>query len=310
MRQSLQLLTNWQSPGSRTIRSVYILLLNILLIRILSSGHEQLHQQYPKDDETSIGRRHAEKNLANLKAHDLRSPEDILLDAAYRAVKEFESETPDLKAEAFREKASELLSYRGSDDTVVHNYVQKALAEAQKGNKSEVLGISGEISGIYEVKIRRGTELNSIKFGDIEGMNVIVHMKDRLKEFDAVSSNTVFEFKFHLSLYKLYQQVIGGVTESKMPHLMVLLDERFKDIRNLVYFGENDDGGVAPAIRRYLENNPDKRRGLKVTEKGFSFESRWMKCMPFYFQMKCSMEFLGMRIGPAIGTESVGLPRT
>jgi predicted Rossmann-fold nucleotide-binding protein len=219
--------------------------------------HEQWHRQYPNDDELSIGCRHV-------------NADKILLKKAYRAVSKFK--TRDFSPIRVVTKAEKLLSYEGLSSLLVHNYIRHVLAGIQEGDNSKVFGISGEISGIYEVIFKRGTELNDIKFGDLQGIDIVVLMKDRDKEFDAVSSNTVFEFKFHLSLLKLYQQVIGGVIKTKLPHLRVLLDDRFRDIRNLVYFGENDNGSVAPAIQRYLEKNPNMRKGLTVTDKGFAFK--------------------------------------
>ncbi|MEW6076174.1 MAG: PHP domain-containing protein, partial [Candidatus Omnitrophota bacterium] len=88
------------------------------------------------------------------------------------------------------------------------------------------------------------------------------------KEFDAVSSNTVFEFKFHLTLQKLYQQVIG-IHAFQMPHLKVLLDyPEFAGVMNLVYFGEIDEGNVIKALNDFIRIHPEIIPCITVTEKG------------------------------------------
>ena len=64
-----------------------------------------------------------------------------------------------------------------------------------------------------------------------------------------------FEFKFHLSLRKLYQQVIGGNRlryRKTLSHLQALTrSEKLKHIKNLVYFGENDNGFVVKALIKF-----------------------------------------------------------
>jgi len=80
---------------------------------------------------------------------------------------------------------------------------------------------------------------------------------ESVKEFDAISSNTVFEFKFSLSLNKLYQQVIG-VDAIRLPHLKVLTDNpKLQNIRNIVYFGESDNGKVMKAVELFIAARPE-----------------------------------------------------
>ncbi|MDD5565844.1 MAG: iron-containing alcohol dehydrogenase, partial [Candidatus Omnitrophica bacterium] len=136
----------------------------------------------------------------------------------------------------------------------------------------QVLGIAGEISGLYEIIVKKGTTLEKISLGKLRRVNELVrddsHGNGVVKEFDAVSSNTVFEFKFHLTLQKLYQQVIG-IHAFQMPHLKVLLDyPEFAVVRNLVYFGEIDEGNVIKALNDFIRIHPEIVPRTTVTEKG------------------------------------------
>jgi len=59
-----------------------------------------------------------------------------------------------------------------------------------------------------------------------------------------------------MTLHKLYQQVIGSQNKT-MPHLKVLTDiAEFRNLGNLVYFGETETGYVTEALLPFLKNNP------------------------------------------------------
>ncbi|MEW6076144.1 MAG: HAD family hydrolase, partial [Candidatus Omnitrophota bacterium] len=131
------------------------------------------------------------------------------------------------------QKIQALLSYQGSAKNIVHQAVYNgvigmasSIFQEHHSGYGQVLGIAGEISGLYEIIVKKGTTLEKISLGKLRTINELVrddsHGNGVVKEFDAVSSNTVFEFKFHLTLQKLYQQVIG-IHAFQMPHLKVLL---------------------------------------------------------------------------------------
>ncbi|HBG60449.1 MAG TPA: hypothetical protein DDX37_01200, partial [Candidatus Omnitrophica bacterium] len=161
-------------------------------------------------------------------------------------------------------KARALLLYKGEGNEFIRNsvleYIFRMAKFVQEGARKNgsVLGLAGEISGLYEIIIKRNTTMKEIKLGTLESVNEVVDDgSGGVKEFDAVSSNTVFEFKFHLSLNKLYQQVIG-VDSIRLPHLKVLTDNpKFQHIRNIVYFGESDNGNVIKAVQLFIENRPE-----------------------------------------------------
>ena len=135
-----------------------------------------------------------------------------------------------------------------------------------------ILGLSGELSGIYEILIKQGSVLNKISVGELESLNKQVFPAEGVvKEFDAVNNNSIFEFKFRLTLRKLYQQVIAGIDSASMPHLKVLTDyPQFNKIRNLVYFGESDLGYVSSAIIEFIKNRPDIASKVILTKKGLA----------------------------------------
>ncbi|MCX5694401.1 MAG: ROK family protein, partial [Candidatus Omnitrophica bacterium] len=173
-------------------------------------------------------------------------------------------------------KIRALVAYTGKSSDLIHSSVYNAVIAMSKavsgGNKenSVVLGLAGQISGLYEIAIKRGATLEAISLGNLEKTNQIVYGADGVvvKEFDAVSSNTVFEFKFRLTLRKLYQQVIGK-DSSQMSHLKALIRyPRFSQIRNLVYFGEADSGFVVEAINKFIENRPEIFSRIKLTQSG------------------------------------------
>ncbi|MBU1999110.1 MAG: DUF2219 family protein, partial [Candidatus Omnitrophica bacterium] len=178
----------------------------------------------------------------------------------------------------FSAKARALLDYSGDSRELVHWSTLRLLARMAKavtdGNKhkSSVFGLSGEISGIYEVVIKRGSALEQINLGALGDVNQIVHMGNRIKEFDAVSSNTVFEFKFCLTLRKLFQQVIG-IDSAKLPHLKVLTeDAKFSNIRNLVYFGEHCELKLIQAISAFIKARPEFSSCFSIKNNGFVFK--------------------------------------
>ena len=163
----------------------------------------------------------------------------------------------DFSFEKLKFKTEELFAYSGEAEILIRDAVLRNVRSIvdvyrQRGNQQgRILGFAGEISGLYEVVIKRGTTLENIKIGHLASINEISHGK----EFDARSSNTLFEFKFHLSLLKLYQQVIG-TSSAHVSHLEVITDyPEFESIRNIVYFGELDNGEVFKTIYSFMKNN-------------------------------------------------------
>lgn len=149
--------------------------------------------------------------------------------------------------------------------------VAEALLAGGKGyyNESKVLGISGEISGIYELINRFNTSLRHIRVGKVKAINTMIKEGDTeriIKEFDACSENSVFEFKFNLTLQKLYEQVVG-LSRTRISHFKVLSLPEFSYIRNLVYFGENEGGNVMKAVLDFVEKRPLSSR-ITVSSKG------------------------------------------
>ncbi|MDD4940117.1 MAG: hypothetical protein PHI60_08200 [Candidatus Omnitrophica bacterium] len=187
---------------------------------------------------------------------------------ALTKIRKFNVHNRDFSFERLQEKIKGLLLYEGKSKELARRAVYNALINmgkaASKGDAgiSQILGLAGELSGVYEVVINRGNTLEKISLGDLEAINHIVYDDNAAKkEFDAVSTNTVFEFKFHLTLRKLYQQVIG-IDSAHLPHLKVLemYPERFSNIRNIVYFGEAESGYVVKAITAFLNSLSRERR--------------------------------------------------
>jgi len=183
-------------------------------------------------------------------------------------------------------KIRALFRYQGSSRRIIQAWIYHAvtkLAEEGKGVVyGDVLGMAGEISGIFESIFRQSTTLAGIKLGELTQLQMVVRDEGgvEIKEFDAVSTEgrsgeeefivTVFEFKFALSLRKLYQQVIG-IDSARLPHLVVLTKHRqFKRVRNLVYFGEVGDGHITLAIKRFLAGNKGLRGKVRIARKGYS----------------------------------------
>jgi hypothetical protein len=167
---------------------------------------------------------------------------------------------------------------------VIHYWIYCAVLELTAGGTApvdgDVLGTAGEISGIYETIFRRNTTLAGIKLGRFANIQLAVLDEKNLpvKVFDAVSVDqsqevvTVFEFKFTLTLRKLYQQVIG-MDSAKHPHLAVLRTHReFKHVRNLVYFGEVGDEHLTEAIRNSLTSKPSLAQRVRTTDRGFAIK--------------------------------------
>jgi poly-beta-hydroxyalkanoate depolymerase len=180
---------------------------------------------------------------------------------------------PNFSYDKLRSKSQALLAYEGKNREIVRKFVLNALqdmaiaVERGRSGAGDILGLAGEISGLYEVLIKRGTCLNHINLGRLNAVrHIFIDKNGMAKEFDAVSSNSIFEFKFTLSLKKLYQQVIGIDSAKSNPHLEILIKNReFDGIRNIVYFGENDGGFVIKAIVEFLEKNPQIIRRVKIS---------------------------------------------
>ncbi|MFA5272351.1 MAG: class I SAM-dependent methyltransferase, partial [Candidatus Omnitrophota bacterium] len=136
--------------------------------------------------------------------------------------------------------------------------------------------------GIYEVVVKLGSTLEKIKFGRLTAFDKVIYRNNNsVKEFDAVSDNTVFEFKFHLTLRKLYQQVIG-IDSARQPHLLELIQNpNFQGIRNLVYFGEADNGYVSKALKEFIRNRPQVASKVILTNKGLSLRLTLMEVKDF-----------------------------
>ncbi len=181
-----------------------------------------------------------------------------------------------------------LLRYSGGSDgiiQVIQFWIYWAIVDLARGGggtvDGDVLGTAGEISGIYETIFKRNTTLAGIKLGRFANIQLAVFDKGEdfpVKVFDAVSVDhekeivTVFEFKFTLTLRKLYQQVIG-IDSATNPHLAVLKTHReFRHVRNLVYFGEVADERLTEAISHHLANNPRLGDHVRLTDRGFSIK--------------------------------------
>ncbi len=167
---------------------------------------------------------------------------------------------------------------------VIHFWIYYAVLDLtgsdHKAVDGDVLGTAGEISGIYETIFKRHTSLAGIKLGRFANIQLAVFDKEDVPEkvFDAVSVGadkeivTVFEFKFTLTLRKLYQQVIG-MDSAKHPHLAVLRSHReFRHVRNLVYFGEVADEYLTEAVRRHLAEKPGLAARVRAANGGFSIK--------------------------------------
>ncbi len=183
----------------------------------------------------------------------------------------------DFSFESLSRKTHALLEYSGPAAEMIHDFVRHAIKEMAgwsakgEGWRYRVLGLAGEISGLYEVVVNRQGTLKSINLGRLQAIEKVISGHGYpVKEFDAVSENTVFEFKFHLTLRKLYQQVIG-IDSAQRPHLLELIQNPdFQGVRNMVYFGEADYGYGAKALKEFIRNRPQIAPKVTLTDKGFS----------------------------------------
>jgi hypothetical protein len=213
-------------------------------------------------------------------------------------------------------KVVELLRFEGDSSRLIHCWIYHAISSLEVrhdgGVYGNVLGTAGEISGIYEVIFKQKTTLAGIKLGRFTEIEMMVRDEGGIvvKEFDAVSTEkrdgdveeivTVFEFKFALSLRKLYQQVIG-IDSAKIPHLVALTKfEQFKRVRNLVYFGEVGDGYITRAIWQFVEKRPSIAVRLNLTKKGYSIKLS----LPEVGEFLC--DFNTIRLAQRAG--SLGIP--
>ncbi len=198
---------------------------------------------------------------------------------------------------------------------VIHFWIYYAVMEladpAGKAVDGDVLGTAGEISGIYDTIFKRNTILSGIKLGRFANIQLAVFDKGDLpvKIFDAVSVDTdenvvtVFEFKFTLTLRKLYQQVIG-IDSAKHPHLEVLSHHpEFRHVRNLVYFGEVADEHLTEALNLHLAARPGLTGRLRITNGGFSIKMSLAEVSEFLCDPKTVA--LAQELGrPFIATDS------
>jgi len=185
------------------------------------------------------------------------------------------------------DKIIALLRHDGDSEGImkfIHFWIYCAVLELTSPGKriidGDILGTAGEISGIYETIFRRNTTLAGIKLGRFANIQLAVFDKEDVpvKVFDAVSVDeakeivTVFEFKFTLTLRKLYQQVIG-MDSAKLPHLAVLRKyPEFKHTRNLVYFGEVGDEHLTEAIGYYISSRSSLAHSVRITDRGFAIK--------------------------------------
>jgi hypothetical protein len=203
------------------------------------------------------------------------------LDALWR-LRDFQARQ--FSFERLCDKIGALLRQDGDSEPmmrVIHFWIYYAVLDLTGRGEpvdGDVLGTAGEISGIYETIFRRNTTLAGIKLGRFANIQLAVFDKEDLpvKVFDAVSVDqakeivTVFEFKFTLTLRKLYQQVIG-IDSAKNPHLAVLRTHKeFRHVRNLVYFGEVGDEHLTEAIHHYLLSKPSLVQRVRTTDRGFA----------------------------------------
>ena len=208
-----------------------------------------------------------------------------ILAALYR-LRDFSA--PRFSFERMSEKIIALLDFEGESGRLIHNWIVQAVSRFAEVRGAliygDVLGIAGEISGMYEAIFKQKTTLAGIKLGTFAEIDMMVVDEGGIgvKEFDAVATEkragdgeaivTVFEFKFALSLRKLYEQVIG-IDSAKLPHLVVLTRYRqFDQVRNLVYFGETGDGHITQAIRQFIAVHPTIAARLRLTRKGYSIK--------------------------------------
>ena len=197
---------------------------------------------------------------------------------------------------------------------VIQFWIYHAVLDLTRGGAApvdgDVLGTAGEISGIYETIFRRNTTLSGIKLGRFANIQLaVLDEKDLpVKVFDAVSVDqakeivTVFEFKFTLTLRKLYQQVIG-MDSAKHPHLAVLRTHKeFDHVRNLVYFGEVGDEQLTEAIHNSLVSKPVLAQRLRITDRGFALKMSLPEVSEFLCDPKTVA--LAQKIGkPFIGPD-------
>ncbi len=186
------------------------------------------------------------------------------------------------------DKINSLFQYAGDSRKIIQFWIHHSvckLAENPAGIvRGDVLGIAGEISGIYEAIFKQKTTLAGIKLGRFAEIEMMVLDEEGMgvKEFDAVSTEeregnrdiivTVFEFKFTLSLRKLYEQVIG-MDSAKLPHLVILTRfKQFEQVRNLVYFGEVGDGYMTQAIGQFISKNAGIAGRMSIRGKGYSIK--------------------------------------
>lgn len=191
------------------------------------------------------------------------------------------------RAERFLVKLCRLLE---KEDVLLRDAAEKAftqvgdiIANAQPGHESRVLGIAGEISGIYEVAFKRHTSLKNLRISSITKVNPVVlnESGEAIKEFDAYSENSVFEFKFRATLKQIYEQLVG-LEQKRTSHLTVLSRPEFDHVRNLVYFGESDGGNLVRAVTEFaLSNNLTDR--LFLENGAFSAKFDLKEFMGFLF---------------------------
>ncbi|MFA5390305.1 MAG: hypothetical protein WC331_02610 [Candidatus Omnitrophota bacterium] len=216
----------------------------------------------------------------------------------------FASWNTDFSRDRLVSKMRELYEHNGPSKDVLREYllkiVNKIEQEMQSGNESAVVGISADISALYDLFVNRdnGTLRLLSALGDTAfAVNTKVNneKKGKEKEVDVLVGkgkevNTLVEAKFHTSFWSLISQVFGGNPE-KMSHLEAIVnDMRLTGIRNILVFAENDSllgsgnqegGAAAKAVLAYLQRQKEIR-GLDVTKKSFSLKMD-LKDMPEFF---------------------------
>ncbi|MBU4418468.1 MAG: hypothetical protein KJ594_01115, partial [Candidatus Omnitrophica bacterium] len=158
--------------------------------------------------------------------------------------------------------------------------------------------IAGEISGIYEVSVKRGTTLGYFSRHPIKatGVNIVNGPKKFgygwEQEWDAVSGNAVFEFKHAISLNKLYRQIFGIGARSYYLKSLVYgkcydpeINACLENIHNIVFFGENllRGGHMKEALLYFIDKHKGEK-GLTVIANGKSISVK--------FDLPAIIEFL------------------
>ncbi|MDD5477848.1 MAG: protein kinase [Candidatus Omnitrophica bacterium] len=146
--------------------------------------------------------------------------------------------------------------------------------------------IAGEISGIYEVSVKRGTTLGYFSRNPIRVTRLIIKgIKEAVfQEWDALNKDSAFEFKHTALLSDLYYQILGIGKENC--YLRSLLCGRYafagsdenplENIHNIVFLGENSHPAkhLRNALLHFIENYRGKEPPV-IIENGKSISLKF-----------------------------------